>query len=221
LKIRVWDLPTRLFHWALMVAVMGLLVTGNVGGNWINWHMRLGYAVFTLILFRLVWGFVGGHWSRFGNFVPTPRGLWAYLRGAEPAKHVGHNPLGALSVLALLTVLAAQVGSGLLTDDEIAFTGPLVPLVSSSAVSLASWYHSEVGKLVLLALVALHLSAIAFYRFVKKQRLVQAMLTGDQPAPPPLPAETRDTLSTRFLALAILLGCAGVVFAVVSAGGAG
>ncbi len=220
-KVRVWDLPTRLFHWLLVAAVVGLVVTGNVGGNWINWHMRLGYLVFSLVLFRLVWGVLGGQWSRFSAFVPSPRRLWAYLRGTGDGHSVGHNPLGALSVLALLAVLSAQVASGLMTDDEIAFTGPLVGLVSSETVSLASWYHSEVGKLVLLALIALHVSAIVFYGVVKKQKLVRAMVTGDQEAPAPLPVESHDNLATRLLALGVWCCCAGVVYAVVSVGSPG
>jgi cytochrome b len=220
-KVRVWDLPTRLFHWLLVTAVVGLVVTGNVGGNWINWHMRLGYLVFSLVLFRLVWGVLGGQWSRFSQFVPSPRRLLAYLRGTGDGHSVGHNPLGALSVLALLTVLSAQVASGLMTDDEIAFTGPLVSVVSSETVSLASWYHSEVGKLVMLALIALHVSAIVFYGVVKKQRLVRAMVTGDQETPLPPPVESRDNLATRLLALGVWCCSAGVVYAVVSLGSTG
>jgi cytochrome b len=220
-KVRVWDLPTRLFHWLLVAAVVGLVVTGNVGGNWINWHMRLGYLVFSLVLFRLVWGVLGGQWSRFTAFVPSPRRLLAYLRGTGGGHSVGHNPLGALSVLALLAVLSAQVASGLMTDDEIAFTGPLVGLVSSDTVSLASWYHSEVGKLVMLALIALHISAIVFHGVVKKQKLVRAMVTGDQEAPLPVPSGSRDNLATRLLALGVWFCCSGVVYAVVSLGSQG
>ena len=136
--VRVWDLPTRLFHWALVVCVIGQIITANVGGNWMNWHLRLGYTVLTLLLFRLVWGFVGGHWSRFSSFLYAPSTVLNYLRGqARPEHRVGHNPLGAFSVFALLAILLLQVGSGLFSDDEIAFTGPLVSLVSGEAVSLA------------------------------------------------------------------------------------
>lgn len=213
-KVRVWDLPTRLFHWLLVLAVIGLVVTGNVGGAWMNWHMRLGYVVFTLVLFRLVWGVLGGRWSRFVHFVPNPGQLWAYVRGAQAQQTVGHNPMGALSVLALLTVLLLQIGTGLVTDDEIAFTGPLTHLVSANTVSLATAYHSTVGKPLVLGLIALHLLAIAYHRLVKKHRLVQAMLTGDQVATPPVPLESLDNRTTRLLALVVLCACAAVVYVV-------
>ncbi|TDM08566.1 MAG: hypothetical protein C4K60_03845 [Ideonella sp. MAG2] len=136
---RVWDLPTRLFHWLLVLAVIGLVITGNVGGNAMVWHARLGVGVGCLLVFRLVWGVVGGRWSRFASFVRSPAALLRYVRGVSEAHeyvHVGHNPLGALSVLALLTVLLVQVSSGLVADDEIAFTGPLISWVSGATSSM-------------------------------------------------------------------------------------
>ncbi len=214
-KIRVWDLPTRLFHGFLALAVLGLIVTGSVGGAWMNWHMRLGYGVFALVLFRLAWGVWGGRWSRFVHFVPTPRQLWAYMRGSKSTHAVGHNPMGALSVLALLSVLLLQVGTGLVSDDEIAFTGPLTPLVSADTISWATGYHADLGKWLLLGLIALHLLAIAYHRVVKKHRLVKAMLTGDQEAQPPAPLESRDNLATRLLALVVLCICIAVVYWVI------
>lgn len=216
--VRVWDLPTRLFHWGLVLCVVGLIITGNLGGNAMVWHGRLGYAVFTLLLFRITWGLAGGHWSRFGNFLYGPASLVAYLRGqSRPEHNVGHNPLGMLSVLALLLILAAQVGSGLLADDEIAFTGPLAGLVPSDWVGQATSYHKKVGKLILIALVALHLGAIAFYKLVKKQNLVRPMILGDKTVPAPVPA-SRDNARTRLLALVVLLLCAAAVYGIVSLG---
>ena len=95
-RIRVWDLPTRLFHWLLALCVVGLVVTGKVGGAAMDWHARLGYAVLALLLFRLAWGFIGGHWSRFATFLYAPRSVGAYLAGRGHPDHlVGHNPLGA------------------------------------------------------------------------------------------------------------------------------
>ena len=216
--VRVWDLPTRLFHWALALCVVGLVISANVGGNWMNWHLRLGYAVLTLLLFRVVWGLVGGHWSRFASFVYAPRTVLAYLRGQSRPEHsVGHNPLGAFSVFALLAILLAQVGSGLFSDDEIAFTGPLVALVSGDTVSLATSYHKNVGKFIVIGLVALHLLAIAFYKLVKKQDLVRPMIVGDKAVPAPVP-QARDTTGTRMLALVILLLCAAAVYGIVGLG---
>ncbi len=216
--VRVWDLPTRLFHWGLALCVVGLIVTGNVGGNAMVWHGRLGYAVFTLLLFRIAWGLVGGHWSRFGSFLYGPASIVAYLRGqSRPEHNVGHNPLGMFSVLALLLILLAQVGSGLFADDEIAFTGPLAGLVSGDWVGQATSYHKKVGKLILIALVALHLGAIAFYKLVKKQNLVRPMIVGDKTVATPVPA-SRDNTRTRLLALVLLLLCAAAVYGIVSLG---
>lgn len=217
--VRVWDLPTRLFHWFLVLCVIGLVITGNIGGNAMVWHGRLGYAVLTLLLFRLLWGCVGGRWSRFNSFVYAPSTVLAYLRGAgRPEHHVGHNPLGALSVFALLLLLLAQVGSGLFADDEIAFTGPLAGLVSGDWVAQATRYHKDIGKLALIALVALHLGAIAFHRLVKQQNLVRPMIDGDKSVSAPVPPSRDDTRS-RWLALVLLFLCAAVVYGIVSLGG--
>lgn len=218
IKVRVWDLPTRMFHWLLVLTVIGLVVTGNVGGNWMSWHFRLGYAAFTLLVFRVLWGMLGGHWSQFRNFVPAPGQLLRYLRG-ETRHSVGHNPLGALSVLTLLLVLTAQVTSGLLSDDEIAFSGPLAALAPADLVTLATWYHAEVGKLVMLALVAIHIAAIAFYQVFKKQNLSRAMLTGVQEAPLPPPNESQDNLATRLLAILLVCLSSAVVYVVIHLGG--
>lgn len=217
--VRVWDLPTRLFHWALVACVIGLVVTGNVGGNAMYWHGRLGYAVLTLLLFRLVWGVVGGHWSRFAHFVRGPATVLDYLRGRGRPEHgVGHNPLGALSVLAFLLVLLAQVASGLMADDEIAFTGPLTALVSGDWVAEATRYHKNVGKILLIALIALHLLAIAFYRLARRQTLVGPMLHGDKQLPHPAPSSA-DNRHTRARALVVLALCAAAVYGLVTLAG--
>ncbi len=214
--VRVWDAPTRLFHWSLAAAVVGLVVTAQIGGSAMDWHFRLGYSVLALLLFRLIWGFAGGHWSRFGSFVVGPAKVIDYLRAGASAPHaVGHNPLGALSVLALMGFLALQVGSGLLSDDEIAASGPLVKFASSVWVGNATFYHKEVGKLILLALVALHLAAIAFYRLKKGEDLVRPMLTGDKTLEATVPA-SRDKTADRVKAVAIFALCAALVAGLVS-----
>ena len=219
-KVRIWDLPTRLFHWGLVLAVVGLFITGSIGGNLMVWHMRFGYLVFTLLLFRIGWGLFGGRWSRFLSFVPSPMRLWSYLARSSPAgADVGHNPLGALSVLAMLAVLGLQVGTGLVSDDEIAFTGPLVRFVSGDTTSQATGYHKEVGKFLLMALVGLHLGAMAFYKFVKKNSLVPAMLHGDQSVDETVSVTpSSDGLAHRLVGLGWFLTCAAVVWWVVSLG---
>jgi cytochrome b len=202
-----------LFHWLLALAVIGLVVTANVGGNWMSWHLRLGYAVLTLLLFRLVWGFVGGHWSRFGSFLYAPTSVVAYLRGkARPEHRVGHTPLGALSVFALLLILLAQVTTGLMSDDEIASFGPLVRFVSGDTVALATSYHKNVGKFFVIGLVALHVAAIVFYKWVKKDNLVRPMVLGDKKMAADLKVpQARDSLASRALALMVLAVCGGAV----------
>lgn len=208
--VRIWDLPTRLFHWTLALLVLVLIVTAKTGGNWMVWHMRCGYAVLALLLFRVVWGFAGGHWSRFRSFLFSPRRTWAYLRGrsAEPA---GHSPLGALSVFALLVALAAQVGSGLFADDEIAFSGPLGVWVSSGTVSRATWYHTEIGQPTVIALVLLHLCAIAFYTLVRRKPLVRPMISGDKTFADASTPPSRDDLHSRSAAVVLLAVAAALV----------
>jgi cytochrome b len=211
--IRVWDFPTRAFHWLLAACVIGSVTTAQIGGAAMEWHFRLGYAVLVLLLFRLVWGFGGGYWSRFGTFSYKPATVIAYLRGrSEPRHELGHNPLGALSVFALLLFLLAQVGSGLFSDDEIAAMGPLSKFASGALVSKLTFYHKEVGKLVLLLLVALHIGAILFYLFKRRDNLIRPMLTGDKWGPPGLPV-SRDDGRSRTLALLIAIACGAAVLA--------
>lgn len=210
-RVRIWDLPTRVFHWASALCVLGLAVTGTVGGSAMVFHFRFGYALLTLLLFRLVWGLMGGHWSRFRSFVFGPRAVFAYLRGQAPESHsVGHSPLGALSVWAILAFLNLQVATGLISDDEISTAGPLTHLVSHAAVSLGSQYHTQLGKWILLALVLLHVAAI-IYHARRRQGLLAAMLHGDKQLPVPAEA-ARDDARSRMTAFLLLCLCAAAVF---------
>lgn len=220
-RARVWDLPTRVFHWALAAAVVGSVVTAKIGGNAMVWHFRLGYAVCALLLFRLVWGLVGGHWSRFSSFVYAPATVLRYLRGApRPDDHfeVGHNPLGALSVLALIALLLAQVGSGLVADDEIASVGPLNRFVGNAVAGWATSWHADYGSNALLVLIGLHVAAVAFYLVRRHDNLVRPMIDGNKALPPGTPV-SRDTAGTRLAALGLLLACAALVTWVVRLGG--
>jgi cytochrome b len=213
-RVRVWDLPTRLFHWLLVLAVIGMFITGYLGA--LDWHMRLGCAVLVLLLFRLVWGLVGGHWSRFASFCPSPHKLWNLLRAkpeAEP-EPLGHKPLGALSVWAMLLALLAQVISGLMSDDDIAYAGPWARHVPETVSHWMTDYHAAIGQWLLVALVLLHLGAILFYLFRKKENLIAPMLHGDKmptltssPSPP-----SRDDHRTRLLALCLLLVCVALTW---------
>ncbi len=177
-KIRVWDFPTRVFHWALAICVTGLFATGLTGGNWIAWHERFGFVVLGLVIFRLIWGFAGSETSRFSNFVRSPRVIFHYLRTGE-SPTLGHNPLGALSVVALLLVLLLQALTGLVVDDDIANKGPLADKVPSAWVALATTVH-RLNKWLLGALVITHLLAIAYYALVKKEQLIKPMISGER-----------------------------------------
>ncbi len=211
IRVRVWDLPTRLFHWALAVCFVGLVITGTVGGEAMTFHFRFGYTTMTLLMFRLAWGFVGGRWSRFSSFRLSPRAVFTYLKSPRtPGLDVGHSPLAALSVWALLTLLTAQIASGLVSDDEITFSGPLSHLVSNATVSLATFYHADIGQWILLALVVVHLAAIVYYTR-RKHRLVLAMVHGDKQLPVAAPP-SRDDTSSRLLAFFIFALCAAVTY---------
>jgi len=206
--VRVWDLPTRLFHWCLVACFVGLVVTGQIGGDAMVWHFRFGYTVLSLLAFRLVWGIVGGRWSRFISFVKGPITVLQYLKGnASPEHSVGHNPMGALSALGLLFFALVQVGTGLFSDDEIASSGPLAKMVSGDWVSLATNYHTEVGKVILIVLVLLHVGAIVFYRVRKGENLVAPMLHGDKELPQAFPS-SRDDAVSRTVGVIVFALCA-------------
>jgi cytochrome b len=207
--VRVWDLPTRVFHWALVACVIGLVATGYAGK--LEWHARFGYAMLTLLAFRIVWGLFGGYWSRFTSFLYGPGSVFAYVSGrGHPDHTVGHNPLGAGSVFAMLLVLAAQVGTGLVSDDESSFTGPFNRYVSNATGLAAMWYHKRVGQWLLIGLVVLHVAAIVYYRVRKQEDLVRPMLVGDKIVEHPA-RSSRDDALTRTAGLVLLAICGGAV----------
>ncbi|PUE09667.1 cytochrome B [Limnohabitans sp. T6-5] len=216
--VRIWDLPTRLFHWALACAVVGLGITGLVGGNVMVWHFRFGYAVFTLLVFRLFWGLLGGRWSRWSTLPLGFRPFTSYLQGrSTPEQLAGHNPLGSLSVLAMLFFLSLQVATGLVSDDEISNSGPFSSLVSSTLVTWATSWHKHWGKLTLIFLVSIHLSAIAWYHWRQHQLLLPAMWHGYKNLEVPVDA-SRDDLPSRVMAALIFTLSVAVVFYLVSLG---
>jgi len=212
--LRVWDLPTRLFHWALAVVVVALVATAKAGV--MEWHFRLGYAAMALLLFRVLWGFAGGRWSRFAAFVYRPGAVLDYLRGrAPPAHRAGHSPLGALSVFALLGVLLLQVATGLVSDDAISFTGPLADKVPGAWSSAGTSWHKSAGQWLVIGLALLHVAAVLFYMLFRRQQdLVRAMVVGDkriagEAAAPPLPP-SRDDAVSRLGAAVLFALCAAL-----------
>lgn len=178
---QIWDPALRAFHWALAATVTAGWLLGHFGPLQMTLHFWMGYAVAALLLFRLVWGFAGPRNARFASFVTGPGAVLRYLRTlpSRTAAHVtGHNPLGGWSVVAMLVVLAAQVFTGLTMDPEDYInTGPLAEYFSSDWNGRALSLHHLLGN-VLLLLVGLHVAAILYYRFWKRQDLVTPMVTG-------------------------------------------
>jgi cytochrome b len=190
--IRVWDLSTRVFHWSLVALVGFSAMSGefadDLGADFMQWHKLSGYAIVALLLFRLVWGFVGGTYARFASFARGPGAVLAYAKGLlgreSGTSHIGHNPLGGWSVLAMLASLALQVGTGLFVrDDDLDVEGPFFKLVSNATADRLMDLH-EGNFALLLTLIGIHLGAIAFYRLVKGENLVHAMLTGRKDVAP-------------------------------------
>lgn len=179
--VRLWDPLLRGFHWLLAVFVTAAWLLGQFGPDVMTLHFWCGYVVIGLLAFRLVWGFVGPEPARFSSFLRGPGAIARYLRGfflREPSYWPGHNPLGGLSVIALLAALAAQVSSGLIADpDDYVNVGPLANYVDAATRSAAVGWH-ETGATVILILVGLHLAAILFYRLWKHEDLIRPMITG-------------------------------------------
>ena len=174
-QLRVWDGPLRVFHWLLVLSVCTALLTGWLGGSWIDWHARAGLVIIGLLSFRIVWLVLGSTYARLSTLLRSLLALPQYLRGEW--RQLGHNPLGVLSVFAMLGMLSWQAVSGLFTNDDIAFTGPLYKLVSSSLSSDITRLH-KLGMWVIIALITVHILAIVAHAVLKKHNLVKPMLTG-------------------------------------------
>jgi cytochrome b len=178
----VWDWPLRVFHWLLVLCVAGAWATHYAGLEWFDWHRRLGYTTLVLVAFRIVWGFIGTRHARFASFVRGPGVVADYLgrlrTGAVATP--GHNPLGALSVVAFLLALLVQAATGLFANDEIANAGPFfgwVDQVASNRLTAIHHFNSNI----LLALIGLHLLAVVYYDALRKSGLSRALLTGRKP----------------------------------------
>lgn len=219
IKIRVWDLPLRLFHWSLLIAVAGLFITAELdefswGDNALQIHFYLGYTVLILLLFRMVWGLVGSQYARFNSFRINPIGAWQTLKG-KPYSPLGHNPLGALSVYALLTSLSVQVVTGLLSNDSLDTYAPLALKISQDSSDLMTQYH-KINQKILMALIVTHVLAIAVYHFKYRKPLTRTMITGDICTDVCLkPAAALDNARLRWKALVILVICIAVVVLII------
>lgn len=214
----VWDAFVRCFHWSLVTLFVLSVASGKVGGEWIVWHMRSGYAILALVVFRLIWGFVGGEYARYTSFLTGPIRGFKFAKGLLGKTHqhvIGHNPVGGWMVVVLLVLLGVQAGLGLFSNDEIATTGPLARYVSDETSITLMSRHRIIGDL-LLILVGVHIAAVLFHVFVKKEGIVRAMFTGRKSLPPALANEAlaarKASLPLGFVVLSIAI--AAVVIAV-------
>jgi cytochrome b len=177
-RIRVWDAPTRLFHWSVVILIFASWLSADRG--YMTVHLWSGLSLLALLLFRLGWGLMGTTTARFSDFLHPPRKVLAYLRtqarGGKPL-HAGHNPAGGLMVMVLLAALAAQVATGLFANDGLKFAGPLAFFVSDDASDGLTRVHGVIFNIIL-ALIWLHVVAVGFYYFVKGENLVGPMLSG-------------------------------------------
>jgi cytochrome b len=214
----VWDLPLRLFHWLFATSVVASWSTAQLGVSWMTWHLRLGNWMMGLVVFRILWGFAGPRHARFSNFLTGPRKIWSYAQGLTGAgraiNSVGHNPLGGLMVIFMLMLVALQVGTGLFATDDITWSGPYNPAVSSATARFLTRVHHLNFNVIWLA-ISLHIAAIAFYALVKKDNLIPAMLTGWKPAEA-VPADQAIETSALWKAAVVIALAAGFVYWVVS-----
>ena len=180
MKVRIWDAPTRLFHWLLLVLVA--LLWWSAEEEKLDLHLTLGLVILGLLVFRLLWGLIGSSTARFANFVRGPRAMLAYLSG-RAGFLLGHNPVGALSVVALLGLVAVVVGLGLFASDEDGlYAGPLAHLIDPDLSEELTDLHEDSFD-VLLVLIAIHVAAIVYYRLIKRDDLLTPMVTGVREAP--------------------------------------
>ena len=179
-QIYVWDFPTRAFHWLLVTAIAFQYISAELIDDAIQLHFYGGYITLGLIIFRVLWGIWGGFHARFSSFLTSPKTTYQYAKSLafnDSVAHTGHNPLGAYSVIAILSIVATQAISGLFITDDIFSEGPYYSAVTPFIQDIASWVHHNLFNAIWVFL-AFHLGAILFYKIVKKQALVKAMITG-------------------------------------------
>ena len=225
-KIRVWDVPVRLFHWSLVILIAVSYFSGHAGGAWMKLHFWSGYAILTLVLFRIAWGFVGSTTARFSNFVKGPGAFFGHLKemlGKDGPREVGHNPVGGAMVVALLFAVLLQAVAGLFSadTDEGTATGPLALKVADKFVEKATAFH-HFWINIILVMVALHVLAALAYLVWKRQNLIGAMLTGHKPRDhvvAPGEAVPTITFGSGRLALSLFIVAAAIVYFIVRLGG--
>jgi cytochrome b len=194
--IKVWDLPVRIFHWALVLLLVFQVVTGEIGGNLMPWHLLSGYSILVLLVFRVLWGFAGSTHARFASFIAGPAATLRFARrlfSRQAVPQVGHNPLGGWSVVAMIVVMLLQAASGLFANDGDEALGPLAPYVSIDVSNMFTEFHRS-NLRVLIVLAGLHVLAVVFHWLVKKDNLMSAMFTGMKDVPEAAVRERRDSM---------------------------
>ena len=217
-KVRVWDLPTRLFHWALVVLVAFSWWSGEQGYDWMPWHFWSGYGVLTLLVFRFFWGFAGSGTARFASFIKGPQaGLHHLKELLRPGRtgDVGHNPMGGWMVLLLFALLLIQTVTGLFAEDSNMNAGPLLLLVSEDVSRTLAEIHEVVANLILGAII-LHVLAVLAYLLIKRDNLIGPMFTGDKLLE--LAPGSEPRMVSPLLALGLLIASALIVYCVVQLG---
>lgn len=216
IPIKVWDLPTRLFHWGLVTLIGTSWITAEVGEGWMDIHKLSGYGILTLVLFRVVWGFTGSTHARFSDFVKGPSAVASYARtllSRQAPHHKGHNPLGGWMIVLMLLLLFAQAGTGLFATDDVMTEGPLAHLVSNNTSDFITSIHSTVFD-VLLGLMGAHIAAVFYHLMIKKENLIRPMVTGYKSLPSTL-AATKTHFVTPWRAVALIGLAAVAVYALV------
>lgn len=204
IRIRVWDVPVRLIHWLMVILVAVSWWTAENGN--LEWHRYSGYALLGLLVFRIYWGFFGSETARFATFVKGPATVLSHLRGTSVFKRNGHNPLGALSVIVLLLLLIGQVTLGLFAVDVDGIeSGPLSHLVSFDTGRTCAEIHEIVFN-VLLGFIALHIVAVLYYVFFRRENLIASMIHGQSDAPEGTPS--LGPISWTSLIIGIVLAAA-------------
>jgi cytochrome b len=215
--VAAWDAPVRLFHWSLVLLMVFSVATGLAGGNAMVWHMRSGYAILTLAVFRVLWGLVGSTTARFADFLYGPRRAMVFIRdilGNRPAHYLGHNPVGGWMVLLLLVLILAQAATGLFSNDDISTEGPLYRYVSKEFSDQLTGLH-KLNVKILYGMVALHVAAVLYHLLWRGENLVRAMFTGNKDMPAGEPGHGLR-FSSPWLALVLLIAVALGVFLLVA-----
>jgi cytochrome b len=210
--MKVWDLPVRLFHWAIVVLIC--CSWGTQEFNHMEWHVRSGYTILTLLLFRIIWGVIGSDTARFTRFLRSPLAALRHLsqlRRREPDREIGHNPAGGWMVLLMLALLGVQTGTGLFANDDANTEGPLMHLIEKEQSDWLSHIH-YLNFMAIEAVIVLHLLAIVAYAVLKQQNLVRPMVTGTKMMP--VDAKGPRLASPILAAIALAVAAGGVAWIV-------